>query len=226
MEITGITSAAIYSRKSTDEPGKSDDAKSVTRQVEHARAFATARGWHVAAEHVFVDDGISGAEFGDKRPGLVALLAHLPKRQAVPFQALVVSEVSRLGREQFQTGYVLAQLARAGVRIFTYLDGKEADLTDPTSKFRPAALRRRREVHARRPGRVRGVRRGPPGPRAVRGRREGPLLRVHDAAAAQECASRPGAPAALPELPAAAGKNRTPHRDSASRQPAYRQARA
>ena len=36
---------------------------------------------------------------------------------------------------QFQTGYVLGQLAKAGVRIFTYLTGQEAQLGDATGKF-------------------------------------------------------------------------------------------
>ena len=54
--------AAIYARKSTDQSGVVDDAKSVTRQIEHAKAYATRHGWTVRDEHVFVDDGISGAD--------------------------------------------------------------------------------------------------------------------------------------------------------------------
>ena len=34
---------AIYARKSTDQIGVADEQKSVARQVEHARAYATAR---------------------------------------------------------------------------------------------------------------------------------------------------------------------------------------
>jgi hypothetical protein len=37
--------AAIYARKSTEQHGVSDDAKSVTRQVDHARLFAKRKGW-------------------------------------------------------------------------------------------------------------------------------------------------------------------------------------
>lgn len=33
-----------------------------SRQVEHARAYAIRKGWQVAEEHVYSDDGISGAE--------------------------------------------------------------------------------------------------------------------------------------------------------------------
>jgi len=58
--------AAIYARKSTDQV-VAHEQKSVTRQVEMARAFAERRGWTVLDEHVYTDDGISGAEF-EKAP--------------------------------------------------------------------------------------------------------------------------------------------------------------
>jgi DNA invertase Pin-like site-specific DNA recombinase len=60
--------AAIYARKSTDQSGVADEQKSVARQVEHARAYAAKKGWRVADDHVYIDDGISGAEFAN-RPG-------------------------------------------------------------------------------------------------------------------------------------------------------------
>jgi DNA invertase Pin-like site-specific DNA recombinase len=54
--------AAIYARKSTEQNGTSDEEKSVTRQIEHAKAYAAKKGWAVADDHVYVDDGISGAD--------------------------------------------------------------------------------------------------------------------------------------------------------------------
>ena len=39
--------AAIYARKFTDQSAVVDEAKSVTRQVDHARTFAAERGWTV-----------------------------------------------------------------------------------------------------------------------------------------------------------------------------------
>jgi hypothetical protein len=51
--------AAIYARKSTDQ-NVADEEKSV---VDRARAYAAAKGWAVAEEHVYAGDGISGAEF-------------------------------------------------------------------------------------------------------------------------------------------------------------------
>ena len=79
--------AAIYARKSTDQNGVSDEEKSVTRQVEHAKAYALRKGWTVAEEHVYVDDGISGAEFV-KRPGFLRLMNALKPRGG--FQALIM----------------------------------------------------------------------------------------------------------------------------------------
>ena len=61
--------AAIYARKSTDQK-VSDEAKSVVRQVENARAFAAKNGWVVEDRFIFVDEGISGAEFA-KRPAFM-----------------------------------------------------------------------------------------------------------------------------------------------------------
>ena len=78
--------AAIYARKSTDQSGISDEQRSVVRQVEHARSYAARKGWHVLDEHVYVDDGISGAEFAT-RQGYVRLMNALKLRP--PFQVLV-----------------------------------------------------------------------------------------------------------------------------------------
>src|SRR2546428_9002432 len=123
--------AAIYARKSTEQNGVSDEARSITRQIEHARAYAERKGWTVANEHVYDDDGISGAEFAN-RPGLVRLTAALKPR--APFQVLVMSEESRLGRETIETAFVLKQIISAGVRVFFYLDDRERTLDSPIEK--------------------------------------------------------------------------------------------
>lgn len=54
--------AAIYARKSTDQNLR-DAEKSVTRQVEHATAYAVRKGWRVDPQQIFIDDAVSGAEF-------------------------------------------------------------------------------------------------------------------------------------------------------------------
>jgi DNA invertase Pin-like site-specific DNA recombinase len=56
-----MTTAAIYARKSTDEGDKYDEAKSVTRQIDDATAYAESNGWTLLPEHVFSDDAFSGA---------------------------------------------------------------------------------------------------------------------------------------------------------------------
>jgi DNA invertase Pin-like site-specific DNA recombinase len=88
--------ASIYARKSTDQAGIVDEQRSVARQIEHARAYAKRKGWTVADENVYCGDGISGAEFSN-RPGFVRLMNALKPRP--PFQVLIMSEESRLGRE-------------------------------------------------------------------------------------------------------------------------------
>ncbi len=128
---------AIYARKSTDQSGVADEQKSVARQIEHARQFAASKGWTVADEHVYTDDGISGAEF-DRRPGFLRLMNAL--RPRAPFDVLIVSELSRLGREQLETGYAVKQLSVAGVTIWSYLEGKEVQITSPTDKFLMSAV--------------------------------------------------------------------------------------
>ena len=124
--------AAIYARKSTDQSAVNAEEKSITRQVAHARAYATGKGWMVAEEHVYVDDGISGAEFAN-RPGFLRLMNALKPQPA--FQVLVMSEESRLGREAIETAYALKQLITAGVRVFFYLENRERTLESPTDKL-------------------------------------------------------------------------------------------
>ena len=124
--------AAIYARKSTDQSAIADDQKSVSRQIDHARAYAVSKGWTVDDRFVFVDDGISGAEFAN-RPGFLRLMNALKPR--APFQFLVMSEESRLGREAIETAYALKQLVQAGVRVFFYLENRERTLDSPTDKI-------------------------------------------------------------------------------------------
>src|SRR5262249_13325103 len=97
---------AIYARKSTEQ-SVPDEERSVTRQIDLGRAYAASQGWTVDPAHVYVDGGISGAEF-EGRPGLMALLAALKPRAA--FDVLVVYDKDRIGREQFETSYLLKKI--------------------------------------------------------------------------------------------------------------------
>ena len=129
--------AAIYARKSPVQHGVAGMTTSVTRQIEHARAYADRKGWTVADDQIYLDDRISGAEF-EKRPGYMRLLNALKPR--APFEVLIVSELSRLGREQLETGYLLKQLSQAGVRVYSHLEDREVLLDTPTDKFLMSAV--------------------------------------------------------------------------------------
>jgi DNA invertase Pin-like site-specific DNA recombinase len=124
--------AAIYARKSSEQNGVGDEEKPVTRQIEHAKAYAVRKSWTVHDDSVYVDDGISGAEFV-KGPGFLRLMNALKPKP--PFQVLIMSEESRLGREQIETAYALKQIITAGVRVFYYLEGRERTLESPTDKL-------------------------------------------------------------------------------------------
>ena len=125
--------AAVYARKSTAQDGVSEDAKSVTRQIEQARAFAARKGWAVLSDHIYVDDAVSGAEWGARRPAFVRLMASLKPR--APFDVLIVSEESRIGRESVEVGYAVKQLTTSGVRLFCYLTDSERRLDSPIDKI-------------------------------------------------------------------------------------------
>ena len=71
-----------------------------------------------------------------------------------PFQVLVMSEESRLGREAIETSYALKQLTQSGVRIFLYLDDREVQFgsfSDNTMNFLRAefAAEERRKAQQR-----------------------------------------------------------------------------
>ncbi len=40
--------AAVYARKSTEQTGVAAEARSVTRQIENAKAYAESKGWTVS----------------------------------------------------------------------------------------------------------------------------------------------------------------------------------
>ena len=123
---------AVYARKSTEQNGVADDQKSTTRQIDHARQYARTKGWTVDDASIFVDDGVSGAEFA-ARPGFVRLMNALKPRPA--FQVLIMSEESRLGRESIEVGALLKQIVQAGVRVFYYMDDRERTLNSPVEKI-------------------------------------------------------------------------------------------
>src|SRR5206468_1053203 len=126
----------IYSRKSTSQEKASHEAKSVTRQIELARAFIERQdGWTAAEEHVYVDDAVSGGEFDvTKRQGLAALL-QAAKSTPRPFDVLVIMNQSRLARRLRYAVDIVHDLADAGVRIFNYQTGLERKMDSAADRF-------------------------------------------------------------------------------------------
>jgi DNA invertase Pin-like site-specific DNA recombinase len=62
------------------------------------------KGWAVVEKQVYVDDGISGAEF-IKRPAFLRMMNALKPRP--PSRSSIMSEESRLGHEAIKTAYAL-----------------------------------------------------------------------------------------------------------------------
>jgi len=131
-DMHSIVYCAIYARKSNEQRGVTEEQRSVERQVRHAREYAKRKGWIVLEDCVFVDDGISGAEFS-ARPGYMRLMNALRPRPA--FSVVICSEESRLGRESIETAYTLKELIVAGVRVFYYLDDRERTINSPAEKM-------------------------------------------------------------------------------------------
>jgi len=119
--------AGCYARKSTVEE-KDDRDKSVARQIDRAREYAQAKGWRFDDRYIYQDDAVSGAEF-KRRPGLNGLLEALTAPRP-PFQVLVVSEQSRLGRDTIRTLALIQTIQDSGVRVYSSLDDREITVAD------------------------------------------------------------------------------------------------
>jgi DNA invertase Pin-like site-specific DNA recombinase len=79
-----------------------------------------------------MDDGLSGALDETKRPGLRALLHAADARS---FDILLVAAGDRLSRDQWIQAAILDRLSKAGVPLWYYQDGREADLSGSVGKF-------------------------------------------------------------------------------------------
>lgn len=137
--------AAIYARKSNEQKGVAADEKSVTRQVDNARAFAISKGWTVSDAHVFIDDGKSGAEF-ERRSGFQQLKRAV-QQHPPPFQVVIVSEQKSIGRESFETNYTIKQFAEAGLDLVEYVHGRSLVPKTWVDKATTAVLASADEAH-------------------------------------------------------------------------------
>src|SRR5436190_14999611 len=101
---------ALYVRVSTD---RQQQAQTIEQQVTQLHSYVAAHeGWTVAEEHVFRDDGASGAKLD--RPGLDALRDHAAR---AAFDVVLVAAPDRLARNFVHQMVVLEELERRGVRV-------------------------------------------------------------------------------------------------------------
>lgn len=105
---TAPTGAVVYCRVST----RKQVAVGVGREAQEARcrAHAAAHGWPVLG--CFADDGISGREGVEGRPGLTAALEMV---KAMPGAVLVAYSLSRLARRQRLVWHLLDDREGLGV---------------------------------------------------------------------------------------------------------------
>ena len=119
--------AAVYARKSTDDSDRSAEARSTARQIDSATQYAALKGWTVDSRHIYIDENTSGAEW-KHRPRFNALLAALEPRP--PFDVLIISELSRIGRDTVRVPYAVQQIEETGVEIHGYLAAQRISVND------------------------------------------------------------------------------------------------
>lgn len=103
----------LYARLSNDD----DPAQnSLQNQQEICRAFAEKKGWSIAGSSA--DDNISGMNFS--RRGLDTLTAAV---QAKQIDAVLVKDLSRLGRHRTQTALFIDFLREKQVRVISVTEG-------------------------------------------------------------------------------------------------------
>jgi DNA invertase Pin-like site-specific DNA recombinase len=111
---------ALYLRVSTGE-------QTVENQRRELLAACERRGWHVVAQ--FCDEGVSGANGRDKRPGFDKLCRAIVRHQ---FDIVAAWSVDRLGRSLQDLVSFLGELHGAGVDL--YLDRQGVDTSTPAGK--------------------------------------------------------------------------------------------
>jgi DNA invertase Pin-like site-specific DNA recombinase len=115
-----VTTVALYLRVSTDD-------QTVENQRRELMAAAERRGWTVAAE--FCDEGVSGANGRDKRPGFDRLHKAIVRGK---FDIVAAWSVDRLGRSLQDLVGFLSELHGAGCDL--YLDRQGVDTSTPAGK--------------------------------------------------------------------------------------------
>src|SRR6266511_339859 len=99
----------VYARVSTSRQAQ---AQTIEQQLERLRAAVCERGWVLDEEHVYRDDGYSGASLG--RPGLDRLRDHAA---LADLDVVLVVAPDRLARNYVHQVLLVDELARHGCRV-------------------------------------------------------------------------------------------------------------
>jgi site-specific DNA recombinase len=110
---------AFYVRVSTE---RQQQAQTIEQQVALLRAYvAERRGWVIEEQHVFRDDGHTGAKL--QRPGLDALRDQAAR---AAFDVVVVTAPDRLARNYVHQMVILEELERHGISV-VFIDRPPSD---------------------------------------------------------------------------------------------------
>ena len=101
--------AAVYARVSTTRQAQ---AQGIEQQLDRLRAAVAERGWELDDQHVYRDDGYSGARLG--RPGLDRLRDHAAVAE---LDAVVVAAPDRLARNYVHQVLLIDELAGHGCQV-------------------------------------------------------------------------------------------------------------
>src|SRR5262245_14048883 len=100
---------AIYTRVSTI---RQQQNQTIEQQLERLQAHVSTQGWELTLEHIFRDDGYSGAKLA--RPGLEGL-----REQAAlgEFELVLITAPDRLARNYVHQVLLLEELTSHGCQV-------------------------------------------------------------------------------------------------------------
>ena len=108
----------LYERLSRDDELQGE-SNSISNQKQMLEDFARRNGMPNPTH--FTDDGISGTRFD--RPGFLAMMEEV---EAGRVEAIVIKDMSRLGRDYLKVGQVMEILRQRGVRLIAINDGVDS----------------------------------------------------------------------------------------------------
>ena len=108
----------LYERLSRDDELQGE-SNSISHQKQMLEDFARRNGLPNPTH--FTDDGVSGTRFD--RPGFLAMMEEV---EAGRVEAIVIKDMSRLGRDYLKVGQVMEILRQRGVRLIAINDGVDS----------------------------------------------------------------------------------------------------